>query len=310
MMKHITLNQNADIPVDHVVAIGNFDAVHLGHKTLIEEAARLAKSQGKKLGVLTLEPHPRRLFRPDDPPFRITPLSVKARRLADLGVDTLYVLPFDWTTAELPATAFVDKIIKDQVKPAAIVIGEDFHFGHNRSGDKSTIEAAGIVCHEVALRTDPQHGIISATRIRGLIQSGHIDEANTLLGWEWAIEGCVEHGDQRGRELGYPTANMPLGETIHPSYGVYAALVQIEGESIWRAAATNIGIRPMFEAKVALVEAHILDYSGDLYGKGLIVKPLAKIRDEQKFSSLDELIAAIERDCNATRARAALKPAA
>lgn len=309
-MKHITLNETSNIPVDHVVAVGNFDAVHLGHRTLIDEAARLAKAQGKKLGVLTLEPHPRRLFRPDDPPFRITPLAAKARLLAELGVDTLYVLPFDWATAERPAPMFAETIMKEQIDPAAIVIGDDFHFGHNRSGNKATIEAAGITCHEIALRTDPQHGTISATRIRGLIQSGHIDEANSLLGWEWTIDGMVERGDQRGRELGYPTANMPLGETIHPSYGVYAALVEIEGDGVWRAAATNIGIRPMFEAKVALVEAHILDFNGDLYGKAVRVKPLVKIRDEQKFSSLDDLIAAIERDCKATRARAALKPAA
>ena len=148
---------------------------------------------------------------------------------------------------------------------------------------------------------DGHHGVVSATRIRGLIQGGHIAEANQLLGWPWEIRGIVQKGDQRGRELGYPTANVPLGETIHPSYGVYATWVQIEGEAQWHKAATNIGVRPMFEVSTALVEAHLLDYTGDLYGKNLRIQPIRKIRDEMKFSDLGGLVKKIEQDCEAVR---------
>jgi len=292
---------SVQLPQDTVLVIGNFDAVHLGHSYLLSEARKIADEKGKKLAVLTIEPHPRRLFRPDDPPFRITPQDVKLERFEQENIDYVFVLPFTWEAAEQSAGGFVQEILRGKLVPAAIVVGDDFHFGHNRSGNIETLRVSGFETHAIKLKTDPQHGVISATRIRGLIQSGLLEEANKLLGWDWMIEGTVQRGDQRGRELGYPTANVPLNETIHPSYGVYAAEVKIEGESEWHMAATNIGIRPMFEVKIALVEAHILDFSGDLYGKKLTIKPVKKIRNEEKFMTLDALIAQIEKDCAETR---------
>lgn len=216
-------------------------------------------------------------------------------------MDIIFCLPFTWDVASQPADQFIATILKEKLAPDTVVIGEDFHFGHNRGGNKQTMGDAGLNVVSIPLKTDSAHGIISATRIRGLIQSGHIDEANSLLGWSWVIEGKVRKGDQRGRELGYPTANIPLGETIHPAYGVYATWVKIEGETDWRMAATNIGIRPMFEVETALIEAHILDFSGDLYGKTILTRPVAKLRGEEKFDSLEALIAQIEKDCNACR---------
>ena len=280
-----------------VVVIGNFDAVHQGHQALIKAAQEFAASQNLACAVLTFEPHPRRVFRLDDPPFRVTPLPVKLERLQILGVDHVYVCPFNWQLAGLSAQDFIQTILKDKLSPAHIFIGTDFHFGQHRTGNADTLREVRIPTTTVALKDDGHRSVISATRIRSAIQAGHIAEANVLLGWEWYIEGVVEHGNKRGREIGFPTANVQLGETVHPSYGIYATMVQIEGENIWRPAATNIGIRPMFAVETGLVEAHLLDYTGDLYGKTLRIRPIQKIRDEMKFESIEALVKEMNKDC-------------
>lgn len=283
-----------------VVAIGNFDAIHRGHHALLEIARKRALDLGRPFGVLTFEPHPRRLFRPDDPPFRITPLAVKLQRLEACKVDCTFVLNFDWDIAKLTATDFMQKILRDKLQTSDLVIGADFHFGQNRSGSIPTLQENGFHCTIIGPVKDAQSAIYSATRIRGLIQAGHIDEANALLGWDWEIQGIVQKGDQRGRELGYPTANVALGETIHPAYGIYATRVKIPGEKDWRMAATNIGIRPMFATPTALVESYILDFNGDLYDQTLRIRPVKKLRDEMKFESLDALKAQMAKDCEET----------
>lgn len=284
-----------------VVAIGNFDAVHKGHRALLHMAGEEAKRLGRPLAVLTFEPHPRRVFRPDDPPFRVTPYPEKLERLRETGVDAVFVLPFDRALAEIGAEEFAKKYLRDFLEAEILVTGEDFRFGHGRSGSVEMLRGKGFVCKAIPLVKDERSAAYSASRIRGLIQSGYIEEAGILLGWPWEIMGGVEKGDQRGRTLGYPTANVPLGETIHPAYGVYAAWVRREGEELWHRAATNIGVRPMFEVKTALVEAHILDFSDDLYGRTLHIRPVRKIRDEKKFGSLDDLKAGIAADCALVR---------
>ncbi len=280
-----------------VIIVGNFDAVHRGHQMLIEKARLFAKAHNLKCAVLTFEPHPRRVFRPDDPPFRVTPLAVKLERLEASGVDHVYICPFNWELAALSAGDFIQTILQDQLAPAHIFIGADFHFGQHRSGNAATLRAAGVPTTTLDLQDDGHHSVISASRVRSAIQGGHMADANELLGWDWFIEGTVEHGNKRGREIGFPTANVQLGETIHPSYGIYATMIQIGNETIWRPAATNIGIRPMFKVETGLVEAFIFDFQGDLYGQTVRVRPLRKIRDEMAFASLDDLILQMNKDC-------------
>lgn len=290
-----------DSAQNSVCVIGNFDAVHRGHQYLIAEARKIAAHKKAPLSVLTFEPHPRRLFRPDDPPFRITPRAIKLEKLAENNVDVTFICPFNWELAGLSADDFIAHILRAHINPAHIVIGEDFHFGQHRTGNAGTLRAAEIEVTTIPLKQDSQHAIISATHIRGAIQTGQITEANELLGWDWEMRGNVEHGNKRGREIGYPTANVALGDTIHPAYGIYATWVQIEGENNWRPAATNIGIRPMFEVETGLIEAYIFDYTGDLYGKEIRIRPVAKIRDEMKFNGLDELVQQIDKDCTEIR---------
>lgn len=279
-----------------VVALGNFDGVHLGHRSLVDKARSAAEAQRCMLSVLTFEPHPRRVFRQDDPPFRLTPAVSKAEKLEELGVSVVFEVKFDWAVSALTYADFINKIIKP-LQPRLVLAGEDFHFGHNRSGTLQHFREHGIKCEAIPLKTDPQHGVISSTRIRALMQSGHCQEANALLGWEWFISGTVQRGDQRGRELGYPTANVAIGEHIHPAYGVYVTQVKIDGYDQLYNAATNIGVRPMFELPMALIEAHILDFSDNIYGRCIKIYPKFKIRDEMFFETLDALKAQIQKDC-------------
>lgn len=287
-----------------VIVIGNFDGVHQGHKTLIHLAQDKAKSLGVPMGVLTFEPHPRSLFRPDDPAFRITPAALKQQRLAMLGVDLFYNLDFNWDFASLSAQDFIERVIRQGLKPAHIFVGMDFCFGQLRKGNISTLKDAGLPVTAIEKIADDDGDHVSSSTIRQELRFGHIDEANALLGWAWEMQGIVQKGDQRGRELGYPTANVPLHDTLHPAYGVYATWVKIveDGpESPWLPAATNIGIRPMFELQVGQIESYIFDFDRDIYGKTLRIKPVKRLRGEAKFASLDELIAQIGQDCTLAR---------
>jgi riboflavin kinase/FMN adenylyltransferase len=283
-----------------VIAIGNFDGVHRGHAHVLEMVKAEARKTGKRSGVLTFEPHPRHLFRPDDPPFRITPAPLKHERLAEEGIDFCCSLPFDWDFASQSADAFIDTVL-GKLSPFCIVIGEDFRFGQLRKGTPDTLREAGLRVMTADSVADADGAILSSSRIREALRLGDIGQANTLLGWDWMIEGVVVKGDQRGRELGYPTANVRLSETLHPAYGIYAALVQVEGHERWFPSATNIGIRPMFELKVGQVEAHILDFDRDIYGKVLRIRPVKKLRGEAKFDSLEALVAQIDEDCRQAR---------
>ena len=285
-----------------VIVIGNFDGVHLGHQALIHQAAEIAKTTNKKLGVLTFEPHPRVLFQPDLPPARITPSAIKAQKLNSQNIDFLFSLPFDWDFASQTADDFIQNVLKDGLSASHIIVGYDFYFGQLRAGNAETIKDAGIPITSINAIEDKNGKAISSSRIRTNIRKGEIATANKLLGWEWEIQGEIFKGDRRGHELGFPTANVLLKDTIHPAYGVYACLVQIKGENEWLKAATNIGIRPMFEVPVGQIEAHILDFPDrDIYGKNLHIKPIKRLRGEAKFNSLDELITQIDKDCEQVR---------
>lgn len=285
-----------------VVAIGNFDGVHRGHQALLNKAKEIAQAKQYQTAALTFEPHPRKLFQPGQPAARLTPPSLKAKCLQKHGVDYLFSLPFNWDFASQTADDFIQHILKDNLAAAHIIVGFNFCFGQLRQGGADTIRAAGLPIDEVTAIQDEKGEDISSSRIRQYLRKGQLKEANHLLGWDWVIEGEIIRGDRRGHELGYPTANILLKETLHPAYGVYACLVQIEGETQWRQAATNIGIRPMFEIPEGQVEAHILDFPDkDIYGKKLRVQPVQRLRSEAKFDSLDALIAQMDKDCQATR---------
>ncbi|MCK6418011.1 MAG: bifunctional riboflavin kinase/FAD synthetase [Alphaproteobacteria bacterium] len=280
-----------------VVAIGNFDGVHKGHMYVLRAARALAQKEKKPLAVLTFEPHPRALFRPDDPPSRLSPPDVKAWRLAEAGCDILFSIPFTWDFASQSADDFIQNILKDGLGAAHVVVGYDFQFGQMRKGTPADLQTAGIPTTIIAQAQDGSGEKLASSRIRQLLETGEIAQANNLLGWAWEIWGIVQKGDQRGRALGYPTANMPLGDTLHPAYGIYAAWVQVEGESQWRGAAVNIGIRPMFAVKVGQVESYIFDFDQEIYGKRLRVMPVERLRSEAKFETLDALKAQMAQDC-------------
>ncbi len=284
-----------------VVAMGNFDAVHKGHQSLLTIARAHAQELKKPFGIITFEPHPRAFFRPQDPAFRITPYNLKLDRLKESGADVVFVFAFNDALAHCTADDFVTKYLQKNLGLTTCIVGADFHFGHERKGSAATLIHHGINCVTVDLVKDTNGGVYAASRIRGLLQSGLMMEANDLLGWQWEIRGEVIKGDQRGRKIGFPTANMRLGETLHPGFGVYAGKVKIKGEEKDYLAAINIGIRPMFESKIPLLEAHLLDFHGDLYGQELRVCPLIKLRGEAKYPDLEALIAQIEKDCAATR---------
>ncbi|MFP4097729.1 MAG: bifunctional riboflavin kinase/FAD synthetase [Alphaproteobacteria bacterium] len=287
-----------DYARDCVVVIGNFDGVHLGHQALLERACLIAKEKGKKVAALTFEPHPRQLFRADEPFRRITPAPLKKERLLHYGADIIFSLPFDWDFASQPPEQFAQDILINALAASHVVIGHDFRFGQLRQGKAQTIKDAGIpvnVVDEIIGHGDIEE--ISSSCIRQLLQDGKIEQANTLLGWAWEIRSKIIKGDQRGRQLGYPTANMELGETIHPAYGVYACCARLSNETHWRDGVANIGIRPMFEVKTALVETYIFDFNQEIYGRTVCVQPVKRLRGEAKFDSLDTLIAQIEKDC-------------
>jgi len=293
-----------------VVAIGNFDGVHRGHQIVIGRAAETARGLGAPLSVLTFEPHPYHVFHPEAPPFRLTPFRAKAHHIEALGVDLLFVLPFDLAFSKVSADDFVRTLIVERLAARHAVVGFDFHFGHQRGGTPEVLrklgERLGFGVTVVAPLEAEGGTVYSSTRIRQHLTAGEAREAAILLGRPFEIEGRVEMGDQRGRTIGFPTANLRLGDTLRPAGGVYAVRVEIEEETPqrWRDGVANLGTRPTVGGTDLRLEAHLFDFAADLYGKHLRVALIEHLRPERKFSGLDELKAQIAAD--ATRARAIL----
>ncbi len=284
------------------VALGNFDGVHLGHAHVLR-AAHGARP-GAKLAVLTFEPHPRELFRPDDPPFRLTLSAERAAALAALGVQVLYELPFDDAFSLLTAEDFVAGVLHQGVGAAHLTCGPDFAFGHRRGGDLPFLakraESLGIGL-TIAPPLIEGGAPISSTRIRRLLQDGYPERAAQELGRPWAVRGPVTHGDARGRTIGFPTANVPLGHHLEPARGVYAVTARMaDGTQVPGVA--NIGRRPtVADGAISRVEAHLFDWSGDLYGQEVAVALHAFLRAERKFASFDELRGQIATDAAQAR---------
>lgn len=296
-----------DVKPEHqgaVIAIGNFDGVHRGHQILIGRAKAMADRLGAPFGVLTFTPHPRQFFGPQDSePFRLTSDHQKAALFKSIcGTDFTCFSPFDAELAAFSAQAFIQKMLIDGLKVSGVVVGHDFCFGAKRQGKAETLtQHPEFETEIVPALSDDSGTIYSSSEIRHALRRGDLTSANALLGHEWEIEGTVIHGDKRGRELGYPTANMRLGDYLCPATGIYATLVKIEGEKNWRPAATNIGIRPMFQSQEPLVENYLFDFDGDLYGRQLTVRPIQFLRGEAKFDSLDALTAQMAKDCEQAR---------
>jgi riboflavin kinase/FMN adenylyltransferase len=283
------------------LALGNFDGMHRGHRAVLA-AAHAARPEAR-LGALTFEPHPREHFRPEDPPFRLTLLSAKLEQLSALGCAFVLALPFDADLAAMPAQAFVHEVLHGALGAKHLSCGTDFAFGHRRGGDVDFLshhaEHLGMGITVVPPVSDAE-GPLSSSRIRRVLQDGYPERAARKLGRVWEITGPVSHGDKRGRTIGFPTANVPLGRHLEPARGVYAVRVRLADGRVVDGVA-NIGARPTVGGTESRVEAHLFDFAEDLYGQDISVGLVAFLRAEKKFSGLAELTAQIAADAAAAR---------
>jgi riboflavin kinase/FMN adenylyltransferase len=290
-----------------VVALGNFDGVHIGHQTVIGAARAVAREKRAAAGVMSFEPHPRMVFNPTQPSFRLTPFRPKARLIEKCGVDYLLMQHFDLAFAAHTAREFIESVLVKGLGVVHVVVGYDYVFGHRREGSvqamKEMASAYGFGVTSIGPVTAEDGTVHSSSRIREALTGGLPREAARLLGRDWEIEGRVDHGDQRGRTIGFPTANIALGEYLHPAFGVYAVRAGIErgGSVDWMPGVANFGRRPTFDKDQPLLEVHLFDFDGDLYGRHMRVALVDFLRAERKFSGLDALKAQIEADCQAAR---------
>jgi riboflavin kinase/FMN adenylyltransferase len=286
------------------VAIGNFDGVHIGHQSVIDLARNAAPDA--PLGIMTFEPHPRQYFAPDAPPFRLTGAEARAHRLEKLGVERLYELPFNAALAGLTPREFAEQVIVAGLGLTHVVVGADFCFGKGRAGTAEDLQRYGEELGfgvTIAPLITGGDGQVSSTNIRKALTEGRPQDAAAMLGHWHRIEGPVIGGEQRGRELGFPTANMSIEGLHPPKFGVYAVLVDVL-EGPHRGSyhgASSVGVRPMFGENTANIETYLFDFSGDLYGAHLSVGLVEYLRPEMKFDGLDALIAQMNADCDTCR---------
>ncbi len=285
-----------------VVAIGNFDGVHRGHRALIDTAREHATRLGRPAAVLTFEPHPRSFFAPDKPLFRLTPEPVKLAILRRLGLDVVFVRRFDAALAATPARAFVEDLLVGAYGAAGVVVGPDFHFGRGREGTPELLcrwaPALGLACAVLPPVLDGAEPV-SSSAVRRALSAGDLRTANGLLGYRWFVEGEVTHGDKRGRTLGFSTANLRLPPGTDLRHGIYAVRAAFGGEL--RDGVASYGRRPTFDDGPPLLEVHLFDFAGDLYGRTLQVELLDFIRPEERFESVDALVARMGEDARRAR---------
>jgi riboflavin kinase / FMN adenylyltransferase len=303
------LRKSTDVAIDCqgiVLAIGNFDGVHRGHQAVIQQARDIAKGKGVPVGVMTFEPHSREFFSPDADPFRLTTLETKAAHLNWLDVDVMVALKFDKEFSSKSAEEFVFQDLVSGYDVVHVVVGYDFIFGHKRQG--TTVVLADLarkygfgltVVEPVGEKTL----IFSSTAIRNALIAGDCHKAAEMLGHWWEVESRVIQGDQRGRTIGFPTANMSIDHYQQPKFGVYAVRVGLamDGGTVWQDGVANIGRRPTIGKEDILLEVHLLDFNQNLYGQKLRTAFVERIRDEKKFSGLDELKQQISLDCETAK---------
>lgn len=293
------------------VAIGNFDGLHRGHRAVLGAAAAFARELGAPVGVVTFEPHPREVMRPEAAPARLASLRRKAELLAEAGADVLYPLRFDDRLMRQAPEEFVEEVLDARLGVRAVAAGEDFRFGHRRAGDIGQLATLGTARGIVVAAVPPvevEGAVCSSTRVRAALADGEVALAERLLGYPYAVDGIVRPGDRRGRTIGFPTANVhPLGRRpFLPATGVYAVRAGLRepgsGGIAWFPAVANLGRRPTFDGQGVLLEVHLLEGGGDLYGRRMRVAFLERLRPEQKFGGIEELKAQIIRDSERARA--------
>jgi len=287
-----------------VLALGNFDGLHRGHMTIVERVVRTAAERVVTPLVLTFDPHPTRVVRPDKAPALLMTMAQKMEALEQAGVHGVAVMRFTPEIASWAPDTFVRLVLVEWLRIAEVWVGANFLFGHDRSGNFSMLRMLGARYGFRAEKIDPvryKELVVSSSRVRRLIAEGRVDEAATLLGRHYFIDGTVVHGLQRGRLLGFPTANLESENELTPPDGVYAALATVDG--IVYPSVTNIGVRPTFhQPSATVVETHLLDIERDLYGARMRVSFVQRIRDERTFDGVDALKAQIAADCNRARA--------
>jgi len=283
-----------------VIALGNFDGFHAGHQAVVGRAVRHAKDEGRPAIVATFDPHPVRFFKPDVPPFRLTTLDQRQELFAAAGADAMLVLPFDATLAATTAEDFITALLLDRYGAAGVVTGADFVFGKGRGGNVVTLadhaRRLGFFTEMVAPVDDAEE-VISSSRIREALQAGDCAAATRLLTRPFTVRNIVQHGDKNGRLLGFPTANLEMGQYLRPRYGIYAVTGKLPDGRVLKGAA-NLGIRPSFDPPKELLEPHFFDFAGDIYGQEIDVAFHAFIRPEAKFEDMDALMAQIAADCD------------
>jgi riboflavin kinase/FMN adenylyltransferase len=282
-----------------VIALGNFDGFHAGHQAVVGRAVRHARDEGRPAIVATFDPHPVRFFKPDAAPFRLTTLDQRQELFAAAGADAMLVLPFDAALAGTRAEDFITDLLLGRFGAAGVVTGADFVFGKGRGGDVVTLadhaRRLGFFT-EMVSPVDDADETISSSRIRDALQAGDCATATRLLTRPFTVRGIVQHGDKNGRLLGFPTANIDMGNYLRPRYGIYAVTGRLPDGRILKGAA-NLGIRPSFDPPKELLEPHFFDFAGDLYGQEIDVAFHAFIRPEAKFDDMDALMAQIAADC-------------
>ncbi|MBN2622143.1 MAG: bifunctional riboflavin kinase/FAD synthetase [Acidimicrobiales bacterium] len=299
-------------PGGTVVTIGAYDGVHLGHRAVIAEVRRRALDKDLATAVVTFDRHPASVVRPESAPRLLTDLDQKIELLAETGVDYCLVITFDEARSREPADEFVREVLAGCLAARVVVVGDDFHFGHRRAGNVELLrtmgtdldfEVDGLDLVDAEGRPADDAGRVSSTRIRHALVAGDLDQANALLGRQHEVRGVVAHGDKRGRDLGFPTANVSVpGDILLPDDGIYAGWFERADGSV-HSAAISLGRRPTFyvEAHASLLEAHLLDFEGDLYDEHVKVRFAARLRGEVKFASVEALIEQIGRDCDQAR---------
>ena len=298
-MQRLTLD--GGIPDDlkgSIVALGNFDGFHLGHQAVVGRAVQRAFHERRPAIVATFDPHPVTYFKPDVPPFRLTSLDQREQLFAHAGADAMLIFEFNEKLRETSAEEFVSWLLAGKIGAAGVVTGDDFSFGKGRSGDPALLKEVGER-HGVAAEAVPQVLLdgerISSGRIREAMIAGDIGIATRMLTRDYAIEGVVQRGDQRGRELGYPTANIAMGDYQRPKYGIYAVRVTLDDGSEHPGVA-SLGVRPMFDPPQELLEAYLFGFDGDLYGRRIEIALHAYIREERKFDGPEPLAAQMRED--------------